>query len=457
MKIQNKIIYILVSIFLLYTLIFSVFIYYSISNYAFADFHKRLEIRAATTAKIQLEHPTDVTSIKEIRQDYLEKLPNEQEYIFQLFDDTINAAEVPEEIPMSFIEKLKEDGAGSYNNKDIFYSGIRYITSDKEDYIVIISADNYFNNHHIAYLRNLLWTSVAYAIVLIVLISVLISRTVTQPLNNIIKSVKEISSENLHLRLKMPKNNDALSRLTLTFNDMLNRLETSFETQKNFISNASHELNTPLTSIIGEADLALSKDRATEEYKEALSKILMEAEKLDKKTRALLFLAQTGFDGKSQKFDKVRMDQLILDVKETVETINTDSKISIDFSLLPENPEKLKVKGNDQLLHLAFSNLIVNACKYSDNACVNVALGATNGQLVIIVKDRGIGIPEQELQYIYDPYFRASNTTNYEGYGIGLPLARNIIRMHEGELIVHSVVNQGTTVQVNIPLGNYKL
>ena len=457
MKIQNKIIYILVSIFLLYTLLFSVFIYYSISNYAFTDFHKRLEIRAATTAKIQLEHPTDVTTIKEIRQDYLEKLPNEREYIFQLFNDTINRSEVPEEIPLSFIEELKKNGAGSYSNKDIFYSGIRYITSDKEDFIVVISADNYFINHHIAYLRNLLWTSIAYAIVLIVLISVLISRTVTQPLNNIIKSVKEISSENLHLRLKLPRNNDALGRLTLTFNDMLNRLETSFETQKNFISNASHELNTPLTSIIGETDLALSKDRAPEEYREALSKILLEAEKLEKKTKALLFLAQTGFDGKSQKFDKVRMDQLILDVKETVETINANSKISIDFSLLPENPEKLKIKGNDQLLHLAFSNLIVNACKYSNNQCVNVALGATNGQLVVIVKDSGIGIPKEELQYIYDPYFRASNTANYEGYGIGLPLARNIIRMHEGELIVNSVVNEGTTVQVSLPIGNYRL
>lgn len=457
MKIQNKIIYILVSIFLLYTLLFSVFIYYSISNYAFTDFHKRLEIRAATTAKIQLEHPTDVTTIKEIRQDYLEKLPNEREYIFQLFSDTINRSEVPEEIPLSFIENLKKNGVGSYSNKDIFYSGIRYITSDKEDYIVVISADNYFINHHIAYLRNLLWTSIAYAIVLIVLISVLISRTVTQPLNNIIKSVKEISSENLHLRLKLPRNNDALGRLTLTFNDMLNRLETSFETQKNFISNASHELNTPLTSIIGETDLALSKDRAPEEYREALSKILLEAEKLEKKTKALLFLAQTGFDGKSQKFDMVRMDQLILDVKETVETINASSKISIDFSLLPENPEKLKIKGNDQLLHLAFSNLIVNACKYSNNQCVNVALGATNGQLVVIVKDSGIGIPKEELQYIYDPYFRASNTANYEGYGIGLPLARNIIRMHEGELIVNSVVNEGTTVQVSLPIGNYLL
>ncbi len=323
--------------------------------------------------------------------------------------------------------------------------------------MVIISAENYFITHHIAYLRNLLFTSLAIAFLLILLISLLFSRQITQPIHDIINKVKEIGSENLHLRLTAPNNNDAISKLANTFNDMLNRLETSFETQKNFISNASHELNTPLTSIIGEADVALAKIRKPEEYIHALHAILEEAEKLDKKTKALLYLAQTGYDGKRQKFGKVRMDQLILDVKETVEKINTNSKIHIDFSLLPENPILLKVKGNEQLLHLALSNVILNGCKYSNNQQVNVALGVDDKKVLIIIRDNGIGIPAQELKYIYDPFFRASNTENYEGYGIGLPLTRNIIRIHEGELVVSSQENQGTTVQITLPCGNYTL
>jgi 3-oxoacyl-[acyl-carrier-protein] synthase III len=179
--------------------------------------------------------------------------------------------------------------------------------------------------------------------------------------------------------------------------------------------------------------------------------VLEEAEQLEKKTRALLFLAQTGFDGKIQKFENVRIDQLLWDVKETTERLNTKSKIQFDTSLLPENPAKLKVRGNEQLLHLAFTNIINNGCKYSDYQPVHVSIGASDENVIVIIKDSGIGIPIDELKYIYDPFFRASNTKNYEGYGIGLPLTRNIIRMHKGELRVSSATEMGTIVQVNLP------
>ena len=178
---------------------------------------------------------------------------------------------------------------------------------------------------------------------------------------------------------------------------------------------------------------------------------MQEAEKLDNKTKALLFLAQTGFNGKVQKFDKVRIDQLLWDVKENLESMNGKNKIYLDMELLPENPMKLKVNGNVQLLHLAFSNIISNGCKYSDFDMVTVSIGASDDFVYVVIKDLGIGIPEDELQYIYDPFFRASNTKNYEGYGIGLPLTRNIIRMHNGKIFVNSIQDQGTTVQITIP------
>ncbi|MCB0487787.1 MAG: HAMP domain-containing sensor histidine kinase [Cyclobacteriaceae bacterium] len=456
MKLQTKLIFILIGIFFTYSLLFSGFIYYSISNYAFTDFYKRLEIRAATTAKIQLEPHNEVSSVREIRQEYLEKLPNQREFVIKLNEEA-SESNIPKDVPMSFVSEIISNDAASYSNKNIYYSGIKYRNSSNEDYIVIISAENYFNTHHIAYLRNLLLTSLAFALLLIVMVSFIFSQTLVQPVNKIISAVQEISSQNLHLRLPIPQHEDSLGRLVTTFNDMLNRLETSFETQKNFISNASHELNTPLTSIIGEADLALSRDRKPEEYRESLNTMLKEAEKLDKKTKALLFLAETGFDGKSQKFNKIRVDQLVLDVTSTVEKINPKAKISIDFSLLPESPEMLKIKGNDQLLHLALSNVILNGCKYSDNNVVQVAVGASDKSVIVIIKDSGIGIPESDLAYIFDPYFRASNAKSFEGYGIGLPLARNIVKMHNGELIVASTLNEGTTVRINLPLGNYTL
>ncbi|MFV1449017.1 HAMP domain-containing sensor histidine kinase [Maribacter sp. HS] len=452
MKIHYRIIYLLISVFFLYTLLFCGFIYYSISNFSFTDFYKRLEIRAATTAKIQLDNPDNALIIKEMRQEFLEKMPNQKEYLYPIIHNKIVINEKQDTLPSNFLKTLLNKKEGSYRNGNIFYSGIRYKTIKQKDYIVVVSAENYFYSHHIAYLKNLLITSLLYGLLLIVLISMLISRTLIHPIKRIISETEKIGSENLHLRLEIPKTKDTISNLAQTFNNMLNRLETTFETQKNFISNASHELNTPLTTIIGEADYSLSKERDAQQYKISLSNILKESEKLEQKTKALLLLAQTGFDGKSQKLIILRTDQLVLDVKETVQKLNSKFKVGLDFSLLPENPKKLKVKGNFHLLHLALTNIVVNGCKYSNNQPVYIALGASDSHVVINIRDFGIGIPAKDLPYIYDPYFRASNTTDYAGYGIGLPLSRNIIRMHKGEIIVTSIEGNGTSVNIKIPI-----
>lgn len=401
-------------------------------------------------AKIELEDDQDINVVKEIRQDFLEELPNEKITIIDLQQFDIHSKSNLS-IPVSFLEEIENLKRAYYKNKNTFYSGIKYHNRGK-DYLVIVSAENYYNTHHIVYLRNLLFIASLISILIIIFIAWFFSRRVLRPLQMIIGDMKKISTENLNFRLKEPQDNEELRSLTSTFNNMLNRLETSFETQKNFISNASHELNTPLTSIIGEADVTLAKERSKEEYIISLKNILEDAGKLDKKTKALLFLAQTGYDGKAQTFISLRIDELVIDVKETVEKIYPEAVIHLDFDSLPENPDKLTVNGNTQLLHLAISNVVMNACKYSKNRKVNFALAASDKNVIITVKDKGIGIPENELPYIFDPFFRGSNTENFHGYGIGLPLTRNVIKMHNGSVIATSSKAEGTIMEIKIPI-----
>lgn len=456
MNTQTKTILILISAFISIILLFGGFVYFSVANYSHQDFYKLLEIRAFTAAKATLDSETTQQQIKDLRTEFFDKLPNEQDYFFEISPGNLFLTEAKElNVPSSFFLEILREGKAEYNKKNIFFKGIKYKSGNKE-YIVIASAQNYFQLHHSEYLFKTLAVATIIAAIFSFFIAVYFSKSFFKPLNDITQKVKQISSESLHLRLDKKDNNDELNKLTTTFNNMLDRIETSFETQNNFISNASHELRTPLTAIIGEADVSLSKIRTTEEYIETIKVILDEAEKLDKKTKALLFLAQTGFNGKALKFEKVRVDQLLWDVKETIEKLDAKNKVILDMSLLPENPMMLKVKGNEQLLHLAFSNIISNACKYSNYNTVNVSLGSSATHVIIVIKDQGIGIPEKELKFIYDPFFRASNTKNYEGYGIGLPLTQNIIRMHKGELLVSSIENSGTTVQVKIPIGKFQ-
>lgn len=456
MKTQTKTIAILIVAFVSIILLFGGFVYFSAANYSYQEFYKLLEIRAFTAAKATLDKETESNQIKDLRTEFFDKLPNEQDYFFEVSPGNLFIAEAKAlNVPPSFFLEIMREGKAEYNRKGIFYKGIEYNSRNKK-YIVVASAKNHFLLHHSEYLFKTLTIAAIIAIIFSFFIAVYFSKSFFRPLRVITERVKQISSESLNLRLDIKDKNDEMSELTSTFNDMLDRIETSFETQNNFISNASHELRTPLTAIIGEADVALSKIRTIDEYIDTIKVILDEAEKLDKKTKALLFLAQTGFNGKALKFDKVRIDQLLWDVKETIEKLDSKNKVYLDMSLLPENPMKLKVKGNEQLLHLAFSNIISNGCKYSNYKQVTVSLGASDADVIIVIKDLGIGIPKPELRFIYDPFFRASNTKNYEGYGIGLPLTQNIIRMHQGEIIVSSIENQGTTVQIKIPIGKFE-
>jgi signal transduction histidine kinase len=300
-----------------------------------------------------------------------------------------------------------------------------------------------------------LFGAVVIMSILVLTMSLVFSRIVLDPVRQFTRKVKDINSQNLHLRLNMSGRSDDVNELKVTFNTMLDRLEAAFATQNNFISNASHELGTPLTAIIGEADVALSRERSNEQYKEFLKAIAREAERLDEIVKTLLSLAQTGFDGVRQKFEPTRVDELLWEVKLSTERINPKSKVHINLSLMPENPEHLTISGNEKLLRLALINLVGNGVKYSNNQPVHVSIGISDNNLILVVKDNGIGIPDDEIKFIYDPFFRASNTRDFEGYGIGLPLTRNIVRIHKGSIHVESKLNHGTTVTLAFPIGGW--
>src|SRR5690606_30811012 len=105
---------------------------------------------------------------------------------------------------------------------------------------------------------------------------------------------------------------------------------------------------------------------------------------------------QTGYEGKKITFEIFRLDELVWNIKETLDKINPQNNIHIDFSLFPQNPKKLKINGNKQLMHLAVVNLLTNACKYSHNQEVIVSIAASDTSIILVVKDSGIGIPASE-------------------------------------------------------------
>ena len=428
-------------------------IYFFLNKYSFGDFYKRLETRVSITEKFYLERDSlNTEKLRQLFDQHLEKLDNEKEYVIELKSNiTIKGITNNNGFPKHFLETMLKTGRSQARRGNTFYAGISESIKGKR-YLIVVSAENYYASHHLIFLRSILITSFLLIILIVLFFSYYFSRQIFFPLSQIIDKVQQISTENINLRLDETNRSVEISKLVKTFNELLNRIETAFETQNNFISNASHELRTPLTSIIGEADVALLNQRSQEEYQKNLQNILIQAERLDEITNSLFFLAQTGFKGKSILFEKIRIDETIFEAKALVDRINPKNKISIDLGLLPDDPFKLKIKANKQLLHIALCNLFGNACKYSNNNLVTIYLASTNNQVVITIKDQGIGIPEREIPFIFDPFFRATNASIFEGYGIGLPLTKNIINLHNGQLIVTSELNKGTSVQIKLPL-----
>jgi signal transduction histidine kinase len=430
-------------------------VYFYLSNYTYADFYKRLEARVSVAEKYQFESSQkDAQVLKNIRDEHLELLSDEKEYI--LYCPNTNAIKQLADLnslPINFLNLVNTQQFANFQKDDVFYFGKKRKTSEGF-YFIIVSAKNYYNSHHLILLKKVLFTGGFIAILIIIYFTYLFSLNFFNPINKIITKVNSISTDNIHLRLDDNQNSVEINRLATTFNSLLNRIEIAIETNKNFISNASHEFGTPLTAIMGEADVALLKDRTPVEYQETLQKILKQTERLNKISQSLLFLAQIGYKENKLNFTIIRTDELIMQANEIMNQLIPKNNIKIDFDLLPENPKKLKVSGNKELLILAMTNILTNACKYSSNKQVIVSLASTNNEIVIIFKDQGIGIPEAELPFIFDPFYRASNTAAYDGYGIGLPLTQNIIKIHKGELMISSVLHKGVTIQVKLPVAS---
>ncbi|HVA99405.1 MAG TPA: HAMP domain-containing sensor histidine kinase, partial [Bacteroidia bacterium] len=194
--------------------------------------------------------------------------------------------------------------------------------------------------------------------------------------------------------------------------------------------------------------VSLSKQRSESEYRKVLNSVLSEAERLSKMTKGLLDMAHTGFYNTDVITEEIRLDDLLWETKSEVEKNILDSKIHIEYANMPENETALIIKGNKQLIHIALENIFENAIKFSDNKLVNGVLEYSENKIIITITDSGIGIPKAEQTKVLDSFYRAENTRNYTGSGIGLSLVNKIMQLHHGELKITSELGKGTSVEL---------
>jgi two-component system, OmpR family, sensor histidine kinase ArlS len=316
----------------------------------------------------------------------------------------------------------------------------KHFFNNRTYFVFVMAVDN-SKTKNLSELRGILLWSILFSIWLSVLTSYFFSKKAIKPISQIIKKVKEINSLKLNTRLDEGKRKDEIDQLAITFNEMLTNLEIAFKNQEDFVSNASHELRTPLSVMISESDYIISRERIQEEYVNHISGLITDLKKINTLINSLLELAQIN-KNISITFSNVRIDEILFNAIQQVKTNYPDRRI-IPKIQYPENPNDLLIYGNDGLLTIGFKNLIDNACKFSNDEVI-IELILTETILKIIISDRGIGIPSNELGSIYLPFKRASNVKFKGGFGIGLSLVNKIMILHNAELKVFSNENEGT-------------
>lgn len=429
------------------------FLFQSNNEYYFL---KRLEDRAKIVASIHFQNdPEKIRYYRELKKNGLEELIDEEDFALKVNGENSFEFNTKLNLSSEFFNNVLQTGKDYSTVDDKYYLG-QLFEENGQKYIVVVSArDRKGNITTIYILRIMLFGGISF-IVLAYFLGRFLARRMIDPVARITKKVNQISASNLNDRLPEIKNADEISDLTQTFNDMLDRLETSFEIQANFINNASHELKTPITTIIAESEIMLLKKRSEEEYVQSLENIYNQASKLGNLTESLLKLTQTGYDGQKQVLDVARIDELLMDVKADLDKIYPGNRVSFRFNFPEDNINWLSLPCNKPLLELAINNIITNGIKYSDNNEVFVMLDADKNYIKIKINDIGIGIPSEDIPHLYEPFFRGKIASQYKGYGLGLPLAMKIIRMHGGHLQVQSEQQKGTIVIITFDKSHIK-
>lgn len=431
-------------------LLFALFIYWSAANDRRNEFFSHLAKEAMTRANVLFDAGIEPETLQTI---YLQNREILSEVEVAIYDPYFNllyhdaedidfVKETPE-----MIDEIMKKGEIRFIQEGWEVIGIRFEFNDTFFVITAAAYDEYGHNK----LRNLRNTLIVYCIggvVLIFLAGTFFSKRALQPVAQMREKVEEISAKNLNLRLREGKGKDELAELAITFNRMLDRIEQSFEAQKEFVSNISHELRTPLTTITGEIELSLSKAGENPDMQKALRNLLADARKLSRLTNDLLQLANASYDPHYVRKEEVRIDEVLLDARHELLKSNPDFKVEMVFEDDSDDDSFLVTEGNAYMLQTAFLNLMHNGCKFSNDHKVTVKVNASDNMLKIAFIDQGIGIPEEDLPKIFSNFFRGSNHAFSEGSGIGLPLVQRIIKLHNGIIHVASEHEKGSVFTI---------
>lgn len=429
---------------------------YGISEHTRSEtFFRNLHGEAITKAHLFLNNQVEATTMQSIYHNNRNFINEVEVAVYtpdfhMLYHDAIQS-DIVKETPRMIHRILKaKDGIDFYVDNKYQAIGMTYLFKGKT-YVVTAAAYDGYGYANLFELRETLAILFIIGLTLLFIAGYLLAKDALRPIRHVADEAESITASNIHKRLPVKNSHDELGELCIAFNALLDRLETSFNSQKMFVSNVSHELRTPLAALSAELDLALQQERRAEQYRTAIGNALQDARRMRRLTDGLLNLAKADYGKDQIKMENIRLDELLLDVRNAVLRNHPDYHVELIFGEEAEDDRMITVKGNIYLLTIALTNLIDNNCKYSPNHTSSIQISYFGTSAVVRFSDNGSGMSDEDLRHVFTLFYRGDSDSRIKGYGIGMPLAQKIIHLHQGTIHVASQKGSGTTYTVEIP------
>jgi heavy metal sensor kinase len=302
----------------------------------------------------------------------------------------------------------------------------------------------------LALVRRVLLLALPLVIVLAGVGGYWLARRSLAPLASMAAQANRITQSNLDTRLEVGAAAEELVVLRASFNDLLSRLDLSFDHMRRFVADASHELRTPISIIRGEADVALSNDRSAAEYRQALAIVLDESRRLSRLVDDLLNLARADAGRVKLQVEAFYLNDLLEECCRSAQTLAGARHIALKCAAHHD----LAFRGDEQLIRRMVMNLIDNAIRYTpDGGRVAVTLESHPGAIAIRIADTGTGIAPEALPHVFERFYRADKARSRQdgGFGLGLAIVKWIAESHNGAVELSSTLGMGSTFTVNLP------
>lgn len=424
-------------------------IYFFVEHNWVRSFYTKLNSRAVTVSQFYLaEDNLSKEKFERVLKRFPQSLADER---ISIFDSSFRARFIPEDSirwDSSILKSVVAKKEVYFKQGDRQVAGIYYV-DNSGPFIILVSAIDDQGKHDREELAFIMLCFFLISLVITFFTGKIFSRLALSPILDMTSKLKIIRSSSLDHRLSVSETNvDEIDTLSIGINNLLEHLEQSFDSQEAFIANASHELRTPITTILGEAEISLMNDRETQEYKQTLVNIIKETERLNFIINSLMDLVQTNIS--NNDFQDISMDELLWEVVDEMCSKFPDRVVEVNYNH-PEDHSVYNLQGNRQLLFIGINNILKNAIKFSEGKIVHCEIFADHKGVNIVIKDEGMGIPASDINKIFQPFFRSVSALSYSGYGIGLSLAQNIMKLHNGTIRVKSEPDKGTEFHLIFP------